>query len=280
VDAVTTASRGTVTGQLDLLTRYRWDRTTDVYFRTAFHIEEPFESWIMGMGATRSFAEDNTVVGASVNQVLDWFDRFALDGSRHGRAARSSTNLNLDLTQVLSPTTIASVSYGGTLQRGTLSNTWQSVLLSNGERGEERVPRERDRHSVSARVLQWLPWQGALAASYRAYFDSWGIAAHSTDARLTQRIFPGFLVRANYRYHWQNAPGFFTIAADPASLAFRTSDSDLGAFHAQTIGGAVSVDLPLLPRVRDVHVDFGYERYQRSDGLYIQLTTCAFGLRF
>jgi hypothetical protein len=280
VDAVTTASRGTLTGQLDVLTRYRWDRATDVYFRTAFHIEEPFESWIMGMGATRSLAEDNTVLGVSVNQVLDWFDRFDLKGDRHGRAARSSTNLNLDVTQVLSPTTIANLSYGGTVQRGTLSNTWQSVNLTDGMRGEERVPNERLRHSLSARVAQWLPWQGALTASYRAYLDSWGIAAHSTEGRLTQRLYRGLYLRANYRYHWQNQPGFFTIAADPAGTGYRTSDSDLGRFHAQTFGGAASFGVPLLLGLRDVHVDFGYERYLRSDELKIHVTTCALGFRY
>ena len=64
-------------GPLDTLTTYRWDRATDLTMRAALHIEEPFESWIVGLGASRSFAEDNTVVGASVNQVLDWFERIA-----------------------------------------------------------------------------------------------------------------------------------------------------------------------------------------------------------
>lgn len=280
VDAVTTASRGTLTGQMDLLTRYRWSRVTDVYFRTAFHIEEPFESWIMGLGATRSMAEDNTVVGVSVNQVMDWFDRFDLMGDRHGRAARSSTNLNLDLTQVLSPTTIFNASYGGTMQLGTLSNTWQSVRQSDGTRGEERVPRERVRHSLSARIAQWLPWNGALTASYRAYLDSWGIAAHSTEGRLTQRVLGKFYLRANYRYHWQNAPSFFTIDAPPMGTGYRTSDSDLGQFYAQTFGGAASLALPLVLGLRDVHLDFGYERYLRSDELLIHVTTCALGFRY
>jgi hypothetical protein len=280
VDTVTTASAATLTGTFDTFTTYRADRATDLTMRAAFHIEEPFESWIVGLGASRSFAEDNTVVGVSANQILDWFDRFDLDGNRHGRATRSTTNLNVDVTQVLSATTLANLTYGGTLQQGELGNTWQSVLLADGKRGPERLPTHRFRSAAAARVAQWLPWEGALTASYRIYLDSWGITAHSTEAALAQRLYRGLVVRANYRFHWQTAPGFFTIAADPAATGFRTSDSDLGQFHAQTVGGAILLDLPVARRAQDLHVDIGFERYVRSDNLRVDVTTCALGFRF
>jgi hypothetical protein len=280
VDTVSTASRSTPSGTVDTFTTYRWDRVTDFTMRAAFHIEEPFESWIVGLGAARSFAEDNTVVGVSANQILDWFDHFSLDGNRHGRATRSTTNVNVDVTQVLSPTTLASFSYGGTIQVGTLGNTWSSVLLADGSRGEERLPGHRLRDAATARVAQWLPWNGALTLSYRAYLDSWGIAAHSSEGTLAQRLPAGLTLRANYRIHWQSAPGFFTIAGDPAGLGFRTSDSDLGRLHAQTFGGALLLDLPLARRARDLHFDIGYERYLRSDNLRVDVTTCAVGFRF
>ncbi|HVU49056.1 MAG TPA: DUF3570 domain-containing protein [Polyangia bacterium] len=280
VDTVTAASRTTPSSTLDTFTTYRADRATDLTMRAAFHIEEPFESWIVGLGASRSFAEDNTVVGVSANQILDWFDRFDLDGNRHGRATRSTTNLNADVTQVLSPTTLANLAYGGTLQTGELGNTWQSVLLSDMTRGEERLPGHRWRHAAAARLAQWLPWEGALTLSYRLYLDSWGIAAHSAEGALAQRVHPGVVLRASYRFHVQDAPAFFTTAADPMASGFRTSDSDLGPFHAQTFGGAVLVDLPLAHRAHDVHVDIGYERYVRSDNLRVDIATCGLGFRF
>jgi len=84
--------------------------------------------------------------------------------------------LNFELTQVLSPTTLGSVSYGATMQLGTLANLAE-VLLSDGMRGEERLPTAAVPHALAARLLQWLPWQGTLALTSRAYVDSWGIAA-------------------------------------------------------------------------------------------------------
>jgi hypothetical protein len=280
VDAVSTASRVNPAGSLDTLTTYRWDRATELSFRAAFHIEEPFESWISGVGLTRSFAEENTVVGASVNQIVDWFDRFDLTGDRHGRATRSTTNVNLTVTQVLSPTTIAGLSYGGTLQVGTLGNTWNSVPLFDNTRGDERLPGHRQRHALAGRLAQWLPWEGALTLLYRAYLDDWGIVAHTTEVTLAQRLAPGLHVRANYRAHWQAAPRFFTTSADPMAPGFRTADSDLGRFVAQTVGAAASLDLPLSHRLQDLHLDIGYERYLRSDHLEVDITTCGLGFRF
>ena len=257
---------------------------TDVSFRAVFHVEEPLQSWALGLGWRRSFAEENTAIGASVNQVVDWFDHFDLGGGRHGRSNRSTTNVNLSLTQVLSPTTIANLSYGGTVQLGTLSNTWSSVLQSDGTRSEERLPRRRLRHALAARLAQWLPWDGALKLRYRAYVDDWGIRAHTGEADLLQRLFGVVQLRASYRRHWQTGARFFTTSAAPAITDdLRTADSDLAALTAQTIGGALSVDVAAGGSDafwRDLHVDIGYERYFRSDDLRIHVTTWGLGFRF
>jgi hypothetical protein len=279
-DAITTASRRNVAGSFDTLTTYRWDRATDLSFRAAFHIEEPFESWSYGVGLTHSFAEENTVVATSLNQIVDWFDKFAINGKRLGRVNRSTTNLNASVTQVLSPYTVAVLSYGGTLQLGTLGNTWSSVLLADGTRGDERLPRERSRHALALRVAEWLPWNGALKVYYRAYLDDWSAYAHTVETNLIQRVWKGLRLRAEYRVHWQTAVRFFTTAADPVALGYRTGDSDLAHFVAQTIGGMVSWDLELGGHLRDVHLDVGYEHYFRSNNLTVDIATCGFGLLF
>lgn len=280
-DAVTTASRRNVAGSFDMLTSYRIDGATEVGFRAAFHMEEPFESWAFGLVFTRSFAEDNTVVGASANQVVDWFDQFEINGKRAGRVNRSTSNLNLTVTQIVSSTTVAAVSYGGTLQTGMLGNTWSSVLLDDGTRGDERMPRQRWRHAFALRLAQWLPWNGALKASYRFYVDDWSVLAHTAEATLVQRLAGGLHLRATYRAHHQSAVSFFTKFARPGVPGYRTGDSDLARFVAQTVGGAISWDLQWRARgIDDVHVDLGYERYFRSNDLTVNIATCGFGLSF
>jgi hypothetical protein len=284
-DAISSASRSNVAGSFDSLTTVRWDRATEVFFRTDFHMEEPFESWAFGAGVNRSLADDNAVVAVSVHQVLDWFDRFDVAGQRHGRASRSTTNANVTLTQLLSPTTVAAVSYGGTLQLGTLGNTWTSVLMADGSRIDERLPRARQRHALAARVAQWLPWNGAAKAGYRAYLDGWGAGAHTVEGELAQRFGSWFRVRAGYRWHRQSGVRYFTQAGD-SSDNYLTSDSDLAPLVAQTVGGGLLVDVPV-PRwagqgggIREVHFDFGYDHYWRTNGLTAEISTCSLGLRF
>ena len=44
------------------------------------HEEENYRSWNTGLAVSRAFAEDNTLVSAGVNVVLDWFDRYTIKG--------------------------------------------------------------------------------------------------------------------------------------------------------------------------------------------------------
>jgi hypothetical protein len=278
-DAVTEASRINEAVALDAQTDYQADRKTDVFVHAGFHVEEPFRSWSLGAGVNRKLADDNATLAASVNQTVDWFDRFNIFGTRIGHASRSSTNANLGLTQLLSPTTIGHLDYGVTVQVGELGNTWNAVPLSSNMLGDERFPSLRHRHALVARLAQGLPWHGAIKGFYRFYVDNWGIQAHTFEVELYQHITPFAYLRLNYRVHNQTGADFFSIHAAP-DAKLRTADSDLAPFTAQTIGVKAAVDLRLARRVRDLHIDFGYERYFRSNDLTVNIYTCGLGFRF
>lgn len=281
LDAISTASRHNEAGSFDLATTYQMDRRTDVTVRAAFHIEEPLRSWLLGVAGRRAFADDNTIISASLNQSLDWFDRFNLRGSRLGRAYRSSTNANLALTQLLSPTTVGHLNYGATVQLGELSNTWNAVPLRSGELGVEKMPALRHRHALVARIVQALPWRGALKGYYRFYADNWGIVAHTLETQLYQRVGRYGWLRGSYRVHVQSGAAFFTIAGDEGDGVLRTADSDLATFIAQSAGILAALDLRVRNRhVNGLHIDFGYEHYFRSNGLRANIYTCALGFRF
>jgi hypothetical protein len=279
LDAVSTASRQNEAGSVDLSTTYKASKTSSYFTHVAFHLEEPFRSWLAGFGGSRSFAEDNTVVSYSVNQVFDWLDRFNVFGTRLGRDYRSSTNANIGVTQLLSPTTIGHLEYGVTVQVGELSNTWNAVAIDNGELDRERLPNLRHRHAFVGRLAQALPWKGAVQGFYRFYVDNWGIIANTLELALYQHVTRFAYLKASYRYHNQTAPPFWTTLAS-ANAQYRTSDSDLGAFSAQTIGIAASADLPFVRSMRGMHFDFGYERYFRTNDLNVNVYTCSVGFLF
>lgn len=277
-DVVSRASAQNIASQVEYHLTARTDEVTTWTGGVAFHHEENFLSWMVSLAYERSFADDNATLSMALNQVLDWFDAFALGGKRAGRASRSSTNLNVGFSQLLSPTTLASVNYGLTLQRGELSNTWNSVPTLSGGRAREFLPRARERHAASAGVLQYLPWHAALKLGYRLYRDDWESTAHTLEAALHQRFGTSLLLGANYRYHRQSAVSFYTERALPEA-PYVTADSDLAALTTHTLGADATLFLPTR-RFGTLFLSCGYDRYFRSDELRVNVATWASGFRF
>jgi hypothetical protein len=278
LDAVSSASRVNTASTVDLSTTYQADAASEATVRAGFHLEEPFRSWLFGFGGARSFADGNTTLAGSVNQAFDWLDLFSLTGERLGRAFRSSTNGNLSLTQILSPTTVGLIGYGATVQTGELSNGWNAAPLADLTLGKEQLPRLRHRHALVGRLAQWLPWHGVAKAYYRFYADSWAIYAHTAEGQLYQRFGRRFYLRGSYRYDVQTAARYWTLRG-PLGDAPRTADSDLAAFHASTIGVLAGIDVELA-RTQVLHFDLGYERFVRSNDLHSNVYTCSSGFRF
>jgi hypothetical protein len=279
-DVVSGASRKVVAGTLEWMTTYKAKRNVSVSSSTGFHLEAPFRSWNAGLGATRSFADENTVLSATAIGILDWFDQFDIHGGRHGRTQRSTSTATLGLTQVFTPTTVGNINYGITVQEGELGNTWNSVPLAAGGRGPELLPTERVRHALVGRLAQFLPWNGALRAYYRFYADDWGIVAHSVEGQLMQRLTPRVYIGALYRFHTQTGPFFFTTLAPP-DATLRVADSDLAPLESHTVGGKIVGDVPLTGALaRMLHYELEYDYYFRTNDLRMNIVTCALGLRF
>jgi hypothetical protein len=278
IDVMTSASRHVEAGSIDWAANYKMNSTSDATILGGLHLENPFRSWHGGMAGSRTFADGDTVLSASLLEAFDWFDRFDIHGGRHGRTDRSNTTAGVGVTQILTPTTVVNLNYGITLQVGELGNTWNSVPLVTFDRGPEILPNQRTRHALVARAAQYLPWNGALHLYYRFYADDWGLVAHSAEAELMQRITRFAYVSALYRFHTQTGVDFFTTLAGPNGL--RTADSDLAPFDAHTIGGKVVLDVPTRTDLRFLHFEVGYDRYFRTNDLQINVVTCATGYRF
>ncbi len=278
IDAVSTASRRNEAASIDWTVTYAPTHEIAASLRNGVHEEENWRSWNTGLALTHSFAEDNTTLSASFNEVLDWFDKYAFSGTHEGHTSRASSNGNLGVTQLLSPTTIAHLDYGFTLQRGQLSNGWNTVPQTDGTRALERMPNSRVRHAFVARMAQFLPWDGALHAFYRLYTDDWGIHAHTTEVELYQRVSRISYLRLNYRFHTQSSASFFTTLAKPDG-GIHTADSDLADFDAQTVGIKGVIEMPV-SFAKTLRADLSVERYFRSNDLRVSVYSCGFGLLF
>lgn len=278
IDVVSTSSRYQEAGSIDLASTYKVSKVDELTSRFAIHLEENFRSWTVGLGWVRHLADDNAVVEASVNQTLDWIDAYLPGGFNREREGRSTTNLNLGFTQILSPTTVGHLNYGLTVQTGELGNTWNTLPLVDGTRGVEQLPRLRHRHALVGRLVQGLPWKGSVKLAYRFYVDSWGALANTIEVFLYQRITRWLYVRGTYRGHFQKGVDFWQELA-PLGDGYRTADSDLAQFDAHTAGAKLALELPLR-RLRSFSADVAYERYWRTNDLRAHIVSAALGFQF
>jgi hypothetical protein len=279
VDIISGASRHNVAGTIEWTTIYKVDPGSSLTMNSGLHLESPFRSWNGGIGASRAFADQNTVLAANLVGIFDWFDRFYVSGRRNGRTERSSTSGSVSVTQVLTPTTVVNVNYGLTVQEGELGNTWNAVPLASGVRGPELLPSERVRHALVGRMSQSLPWNGALRLYDRFYADDWGIVANSAEGQILQRLTPALYVGTLYRFHTQTGPFFFTTRAT-SDATLRVADSDLGALQSHTLGAKIVGDVAVRGVARALHYELEYDRYFRTNDLRTDIVTCALGLRF
>lgn len=280
LDAVTMASRTNEAGTLDVQATWRASEDDVLSFRGAGHLEEPLRSGSLGIAYTRELAEDNATVSVSVNGTVDRFDTIQPSGYTPGIAWRQAWNANLSVSQILSPTTIGSLSYGVTNQRGTLEQTWNSspvvpcgVPFPCDARVGEIFPRTRLRHAVRATLAQRLPLTDTtLRLAYRYYADDFDVHANTLEAEMVQGLASPFSLSLRYRMHRQTAASFY-VDRLPSELrdvdAPRTSDSDLDAFTARSVGARLDL---VLPGGRGYHdVDVSYTYYARTNGLDIHL---------
>lgn len=282
LDAVTTASRTNEAGTLELATTWRASEDDVVALRIAAHLEEPLRSGSLGLSYTHELAEDNATFSLSFNGTVDRFDTIQPNGFTPGIGWRQSWNGNVALSQVLSRTTVGTISYGVTNQRGMLQQTWNSSPITPcgveplcSERAEEIFPRTRIRHAVRASLAQRIvPTETTLRLGYRFYADDFDVRASTFEGEVIQALGDVLGLTLRYRYHHQSAVSFFSERL-PSEMrldfAPRTSDSDLDLFTSQSLGARLDFTFPGRRRAGTHGIDVSYGYYFRTNDLDVHL---------
>jgi hypothetical protein len=281
LDAVSSASRQNESFEIDGFSTLDLDDDHHLRLHWGGHLEEPLRSGTLGVAGAVDVAEDNATFTASLDAIYDTFDHLTFLGRNRGISNRITLSFNTSLTQVLSASTLASVSYGFTAQVGTLETTYNSVPLDNGDRIGDLFPDSRLRHAVAIRVVQALPtFCTFFEAAYRFYADDFGIVAHTPEIAMTHFVEDAFSFRLSYRFHTQKAPSFWTSVASRDERAFRTADSDLESFDAHELGGSVRwyYDLDGAVTAESSYVVLDYHHYVRTNDLYANLVSIGWGV--
>lgn len=283
LDVVSSASRDSEAVSLDIYSTIESDTDTRYTLHWGGHIEEPLRSGFVGLAASRDLAEDNAVLSTSFDLIVDVLDPVQFTGWDPGLTERLTGTINTSLSQLLSPTTMVSVTYGITAQLGTLMTTWNSVPVENGDRTGDLFPRTRMRHAFSGRLSQAIPDSRTFfALQYRFYVDDFGVLAHTPELWVTQYLGDEVSLRLNYRFHTQTAPWFWSSLL-PQSFDFEqphTADSDLEALDAHEVGLTARwyYDPGGARTATSSYFEASYYHYERTNGLYVNLASLGWGL--
>ncbi|MBZ0233917.1 MAG: DUF3570 domain-containing protein [Deltaproteobacteria bacterium] len=244
VDAITSASVG-VGGELFEEKRVEGGATytheIDLYKiggLVRYSTEPDYKSLFGGVRLQAELFDRNLTITAAGMVGHDDFDNSGAGPTAPRREGELDTMLgSIGLAQLLSPNTVASVTYDVSKLEGEQANLYRFIITA-GMQVDEKHPRSRLRHAVAGTVKQFLPRSvTTLMGTYRFYHDDWDITAHTPEARVIQDVGDGSLFAVRYRYHRQSKAYFFEDDyAMPMDLI--SEDEKLSAFTSHTIGAS------------------------------------------
>jgi hypothetical protein len=213
-----------------------------------YSYEPDYQSLFGGVRAVWELAQRNTELGLFAGAGRDAVSNAGVPQGMSERIEGSlrSYLASLSLSQVLTPTLVASFTCDLSLLDGFQENPYRPVP-AGGIAERERVPDERRRTALRGAATGYLePTRSVLIAAYRLYLDDWGLIGHTPELRVVQDLGQEVDLHLRYRYHRQNSADFFKPVydtADPSVEPYLTADEKLSAMDSHSV--AVKLDTPL-----------------------------------
>lgn len=197
------------------------------------------------------------------------------DGSLVNKKKKVYTG-SLNVSQILSPTTVLDVGYDMVRLKGFLSDPYRQVKVTD-DNGvfvvtNELHPASRTRQAVAGKLSQMIPTiKASLIGSYRYYFDNWKVKSHTAEVKLNKYIVSDLIFGVSYRYYTQSSACFIKdkyVGQQYLGESLRTADYKLKAFGSNNVGfslewlmrslGKMNPDLDFL---QNSSVEIMYFRY-------------------
>lgn len=200
-----------------------WDETRNEAFAAVGTTQGDLAA---NAGAVYSTEEDWDSVGLGGGAALDLLQRNLTLSGRYGLSLETvgrAEDQNFErpltvhtaeagLTQVLSPSAIAAISYTLTAAHGYLQSAYRYVpvfLPGSIVVMPESHPSSRTRHAVALRANQHLFRDSAIQGDYRFYLDDWGVLSHTVGLRYLVHFAPSLTLRLRARAYLQDGASFY-----------------------------------------------------------------------
>lgn len=206
--------------------------------------EEPdYSSLYAGLAVEVALAEDNTVLGLGGGAGTDTVTNAGAQGpfSQLIEGTLRTLLSSASVAQVLSPNALVSAGYDLVHLRGFQQNPYRTVL-ADGQLIAERHPETRTRHALAGSGKLYSPALATtLIATYRFYTDSWGVLAHTPEARLIKVVGSEEIEASlRYRFHWQRRADFIKRSYQPTD-DYLSDDEKLVGFTSHTLEAKLAV---------------------------------------
>lgn len=214
------------------------------------------DSWILSVGLTQSEETDYLANNFSIGISQDVFGDlttislgYSLGRDEVGRRGDplfsedvERQQYRLGLSQILTQNLLLGLSFETITDEGFLNNPYRSVRFVDTDSAlgfsfePEIYPRTRTSDAASMRMRYYLPYRAALHGEYRAYRDTWEIAASSFEIGYTHPIQDTLVLDAKVRQYSQDSADFYSDLF-PASRFqnFMARDKELSTFSSTTL---------------------------------------------
>lgn len=243
--------------------------------------EHDFQSLSFNVGLARDYNQKNTTVSVGTSFEYDKIKpvggvpqglRPAYSGNSEGSSkTRSVTDLLLGVTQVMNRRWITQINLGLGRGSGYQSDPYKVVSVVDGTTGLLAGSQYLAENRPDSRTRRSLYWQNkvhltedVIDVAYRWYGDSWGVTAHTFDARYRWELGNSFYLEPHARYYRQSAAdfwrGWLVNGTDTnGSLAYASADPRLAKFSATTVGLKLGI-----PTSRNGEFSVRLEHYQQK----------------
>jgi hypothetical protein len=162
-----------------------------------------------------------------------------------GSAGRNTFAGSISYSQIINTKLQAALLMDVIQQNGFLSLPFYRVYFEDGTVHQERLPGNRFKLPMAARLNYFASDNLIIRTYYRYYLDNWGLRAHTALIELPVKITPFFSISPFYRYYNQSAVRYFAgFKEHPAGDAYYTSNFDLSKFSSSFAGAGFRVSPP------------------------------------
>ena len=241
------------------------------------HVSAEYDYLSLGLGGdyARELPDQNASYSASLNGFYDTIDIIRYNGEEEGTDSRMTVSGSFNWYQIINPLLHGEAGTVLTYQNGFLETAYNAVVIEDtdvpnpnlvnnapGREITEELEDTRIRWAGYGKLRRSLNDTHALELGGRLYADSWGITSVSIEPALYSWVIPDDLrLRLRYRFYTQTAADDYSESFT-SETDFRTQDSDLADFNANTVGLMFTQYLD-----SGSEWDLGVDYVLRSDGL-------------